>query len=337
MKRTAFVILVLTALVVFGSGCSQLNQENPLAPTLTALNASVAQTATAISLPAAQLDTLATAQVQATEQSQAIEVTQAAQVQEATQEQQATADVSGPILAELPNYGLDASSGQVGWLHDPLTLELSAYHDYKYGNDHMNVTAADFVFASDITWDTQYGGSGCGLMFRSNGDKAKPDQYMVMLTRFANGHAAFFATADGELANFHDYYPRTDDKSFSADNTTTNRLVVVARGNNIDIYTNGVKIATVDTTKPPKMPKLPAAPKIPAIKTDLTAMQNFESLKKEYDEVTGQVQANYNMALKNYRERQAVFTDGFMAMVALSESGDTRCTFDNTWLWLLNP
>lgn len=30
------------------------------------------------------------------------------------------------------------------------------------------------------------------------------------------------------------------------------------------------------------------------------------------------------------------FTEGFVAMVALSESGTTRCQFDNAWLWKLN-
>jgi hypothetical protein len=32
----------------------------------------------------------------------------------------------------------------------------------------------------------------------------------------------------------------------------------------------------------------------------------------------------------------SAYTRGFVAMVALSESGQTRCQFDNTWLWLLD-
>jgi hypothetical protein len=34
--------------------------------------------------------------------------------------------------------------------------------------------------------------------------------------------------------------------------------------------------------------------------------------------------------------RDSEYTRGFVAMVALSESGQTRCQFDNTWLWLLD-
>jgi hypothetical protein len=41
--------------------------------------------------------------------------------------------------------------------------------------------------------------------------------------------------------------------------------------------------------------------------------------------------------LNNYKKRQAVFDDGFLAMLALSESGHTICKFEDAWLWLLNP
>ena len=78
----------------------------------------------------------------------------------------------------------------------------------------MNVTAKNFVLAADVTWNTQYGDSGCGFVFRSNGDKQKPDQYMLIATRFANGRVVFTAVADGELANIHDFYPKDADRSF---------------------------------------------------------------------------------------------------------------------------
>src|SRR3990172_4549421 len=129
-------------------------------------------------------------------------------------------------------------------------------------NQLATATVAAPVLAADVTWDTQYGSSGCGFMFRSDGDKNKPNQYMVLATRLGNGHVIFSATAEGELANVHDYYPRTDDRSFSAENGSTNRIAVVGRGNIIEIYTNGVKIGEVDTTQPPPLPVLPKPPAI---------------------------------------------------------------------------
>jgi hypothetical protein len=160
---------------------------------------------------------------------------------------------------------------------------------------------------------------------------------MVIATRFANGHVIFSALSDGELANIHEFYPRDDDRSFDAQNGTTNRLAVVARGNLIEIYTNGVKIGEVDTTQPPKLPVLPPKPKPPIDMNDIPKVKLFQAELKEYEEIAQQVKTNFQIALNNYKKRQAVFDDGFLAMLALSESGHTICKFEDAWLWLLNP
>lgn len=335
MKIRLLLPCLLLVLLVPLAACDQLSGENPLAPTLTALNSSINLTATAVGQQTEKLTGLGTVEAQATAAGQAIEATQVAQVAEQAQEEEATAEASSPVLAELPTYGLDPAGGELGWVHPSLDLSLNAYHEYKFGNDFMGVTAADFLWSADITWDTQYGGSGCGLMFRSNGDQENPDAYMVMITRFANGHAVFFGLADGEIANFHDFYPRSDDASFSAENQTTNRLAVLARGNIIDIYTNGVKVASVDASQAPVLPNLPSAPRPPADKKDLPAMEGYAKALKEYEEITATVRSNYQIALSNYRKRQALYSDGFLAMTALSESGDTLCRFDNAYLWLI--
>lgn len=336
MRLHFAILLFLFSLGLVGiAGCNLIDQSNPLEPTLTALNVSIAQTMTADNRLDIMEQSQATAESAATAQSQVL-VTQTAESIVQEQLQQATATIAAPVMAELPQYGLEPTSGQLGWLHDPLQLQLSGYHEFKYGNDHMNVTAADFVLASDIYWDTQFGGSGCGFMFRSNGDQNNPDQYMVLATRFASGHIVFLALKDGEIANFRDFYPRTDDKSFSIDNGTTNRLAVVARGNMIEIYTNGVKIGTVDTTQAPKRPMLPTAPKPPDDLKDVPALQRYQKLKLEYDEVVGTINSNFQKAMKNYQDGQAIYTDGFLGMVALSESGQTICNFEDAWLWLLN-
>jgi hypothetical protein len=337
-RLTLLSVLIVCTLTFFAlSSCSLTKSENPLVPTLTALSAAMEQTMAAVADQDVVEQSLATAETLATSQSEVAIATQTAEIVATQQIQEATSAVAGPVLAELPGYELDPAKGQLGWVHDPLDLKLSGYHEFKYGNDHMNVTAADFALASDINMDTQYGGSGCGFMFRSNGNKNNPDQYMVLATRFASGHVVFLALKDGELANFHDFYPRTEDHSFSAESGATNRLAVVARGNIIEIYTNGVKIGEVDTSQAPKRPVLPAAPKIPDDLKDVPALNRYKGLKKEYDEIVGTINSNFQIAMKNYQNKQAIYTDGFLAMVALSESGETNCNFDNTWLWLVEP
>jgi hypothetical protein len=335
-RLTISLALILVVLWTGLPGCSSNGSSQQPNLTLTALSAAVARTATAVQGQDSSENTLATAQAKATQSSLEIQATQTARAGTRDEAQLATATVAAPIVAELPRYGLDASSGHAGWLHDPITLEISGYHDFAYGNDHMQVTAADFVLAADITWDTQYGSSGCGFMFRSDGDEVKPNQYMIIASRFANGRVVFSALADGEIANIHDFYPKDNDRSFDWQNGTTNRLAVIARGPLIEIYTNGVKIGEIDTTQPPKKPPAPPKPAEPADKSNQSAMEAYQAQLKEYQDILSQSQTSYNTALRNYSERPAVFEEGFLAMIAVSESGRTQCTFDKAWLWLLD-
>lgn len=335
MKAKFWLLVALVGMLAASVGCSGQNNEQP-DRTLTALSASVAGTATAAKLAESSENKLATAQAYATATAVSIQATGTAGASGRSEEQLAQATVAAPIVAELPKYGLDANSGRVGWVHDPLTLEISDYMSFTYGNDHMEVTAADFVLAADITWDTR-GGSGCGFMFRSNGDKNKPDQYMVLASRFATGHVIFTALSQGEIANIHDFYPKSADSSFDWQNNATNRLAVVARGNLIEIYTNYVKIGEIDTTQPPSRLPSPSKPIEPLDKGNTAAMNAYQNELKEYEDIIAENEKTYQSALRNYAKRKAVFTDGFLAMVAASESGRTACTFSDAWLWLLNP
>jgi hypothetical protein len=329
------LLLLLSILLTMLAGCTPTPSSPFQNPTLTALSASIALTATAAQQEEGSTGTLATAQAKATQSSLDIQATQTARAGTRDQAQLATATVTAPMVAELPRYGLHASGGKPGWMHDPLRLEISGYQDFAYGNDHMQVTAADFALAADITWDTQYGSSGCGFMFRSDGDENQPNQYMVIASRFANGRVVFTAVADGEIANIQDFYPKDSDRSFDWQNGSTNRLAVIARGPLIEIYTNGVKIGEVDTTQPPKKPAPPPKPQPPSDQSNQSAIDQYQAQIKEYEEILSQSQSSYNTALANYSDHPAVFEDGFLAMIALSESGRTICQFDKAWLWLL--
>ncbi len=301
------------------------------------LGTAVAQTATAAGMESGEINELATAEANATEKARDVQATQTARAVGQSDSQIAEATLAAPMVAELPQYGLDKTSGRPAWLHDPLVLEISGYQQMTYGNDHPEVTAADFVLAADLTWDTQYGSSGCGFMFRSDGNQDKPNMYMVLATRFASGHVLFSALADGEIANVHDFYPKTSDQSFQWQNGTTNRLAVVARGTLIEIYTNGVKIGEVDTTKPPTRLPSPPKPIPPVDQTNAAALQAYQNQMKEYQEIIEQQEAMFRSAQKKYNERIAIFDEGFLAFVAASESGRTVCTFEDAWLWLLEP
>jgi hypothetical protein len=330
-------LLLIGIIALLIQGCGTNTQSDSSNATVTAISQAIAGTATAEQANASHAGDLATAQAEATQQHRDISATQTAQLANRDVTKMGTATVAAPIIAELPFYGLDASSGSVGWIHDPLTLDVSGYQQSAYGNDFMNITAKNFVLAADVTWNTQYGDSGCGFMFRSNGDQQNPSQYMVIATRFANGRVIFTAVADGELANMHDFYPKDADRSFQWQNDTTNRITIVARDNLIEIYTNRVKIGEIDTTQPPEQIALPAAPTAPIDSSDTAAQEFYKAQLEEYQQVVQQAQQNFQVAKANYQEGKAVFTDGFLTMLALTQGGRVVCQFDNAWLWNLEP
>jgi len=328
-----FILSMVVSTLACNIGGGSGNQSEA---TLQALQDSVAKTATAAAgESSSSSNDLATAQAEATARNQEIVATQTSGASTRDESQLATATIAAPVLAELPLYGVEPENGRLAWLHPPVKLEVEGYRQFGHANDFMQIVARDFVMAADITWDTQYGASGCGFMFRSDGDQKFPNQYMVAASRIGQGHVIFTALADGEMANVHDFYANTLDPAFEWQNGTTNRLAVVARGNLVEIYTNGTKIGEVDTTVPPPPPVLPKPPVKPLDQSDTAAMSQYQSLLKEHQDLVDQVQSNYQIALRNYQTREAIFTEGFVAMLAISESGRTTCQFDDAWLWLI--
>jgi hypothetical protein len=334
IRWIAFLILAF-AVLSLSCSLSSLQGKQPN-PSLTALYESVQGTVTANALEGdSSSEGIATAQARATSTKLVIEAIQTESASGRSEGVLAAATVAAPIVAELQVYGLDPANGRVGWIHDPLTLEVEGYQQMDFANDHMQVTAGDFVLASDITWDTQYGTNGCGFMFRSNGDQNKPSQYMVIASRIGSGRVVYTAVKDGELNNLHDFYPKDEDRSFEWENGSTNRVAIVARGTLIEIFTNNVKIGEVVTTDPPEPFQPPPAPLKPLDENNTAAMDSYLNQMEEYQEILENLQSNYQIALQNNSDEPAIFDDGFLGMLILSESGRTSCSFSDTWLWLI--
>jgi hypothetical protein len=328
--------LLLLSLLLSLSGCNPSTEPEPVSNTLAAMSQSIAGTATAAASEEQSAKVLVTAQAKATEDAKAIQSTQTARAGERVEAVKSTEVASAPVIDELTKFGIDPSAGKVGWIHDPVSIELVGYQQIDTANDFMNVTAADFVLSADINWETQYGSSGCGFMFRSDGNREKINQYMVIASRFANGRVIFMALSDGELANIRGFYPKDVDPSFDWQNNTTNELTVVARGTLIELFTNGIKIGEIETTDPPKPIPSPPKPAPPADENNQALVDSYKEQLKEYEDIIKQSQLNYQRALKKHQENPAVFEQGFLAMIAASESGRTRCTFNDAWLWLID-
>jgi len=338
MREKSYLAFCLLLLMSLFSACSPgAGSDDPARDaTLEAISASVRGTATvnaaAKGNPNAPVET---AQAEATVQSQALDATQAAQVALDDKARAATATAFAPFIAELPKYGVDPSEGRPGWIHPPVTLEVDGYMSYDYVNNFLATVAQDFVVSSDITWNTQYGTSGCGFVLRSNGNKNSLSQYMTILTRGASGHLLFATMVDGNVVGGKDIYAYGLDPSFNWENNATNRLTVVGRGNTFSIYSNDTLIGEIDPSTPVTLPGIPPVPQQPSNVGDANAMNLYRKQVAEQQAVATQITADYQARQREANATDKLFERGFVAMVVLSESGRSACTFDNTWLWLI--
>ncbi|MCA9993336.1 MAG: hypothetical protein H6666_16305 [Ardenticatenaceae bacterium] len=302
MRRHAYLLLLMVALLAVALACNPAGSgDDGREATRTALQATlnagvtVAAPATATAAPAgeqpaentpepappAEDDAVVQARAGATATAEAIAARQTEQAVAAGDAAAATAAAVAPIEEELRSYGIDPAQGRVAWIHPPVEISASGYMTYEWDVDLVAV-AKDFVVAGDITWNTQYGSTGCGYVMRSDANDNSGSRHLVIATRYANGEVLFVTQANGNL--LRDEIQRLDaniiDPNFEWQNDTTNHIAVVGRGNVFSVYTNGTYIG------------------------DATASQGLEK--------------------------------GFVAFVALNESGTTYCRFDNAWLWLFN-
>ena len=333
MKRTAFFLMIMIAL---GSAILACGSGSDADATAQAINDVFSKTATAAAGVNQQPDDpLVTAQVQASATAQAVQVTRTAISEIDMEAQKATTEAAAPVLGELKLYDVDTDQGYVAWIHQPITLTVDGYMAFDFANDHPETIIRDFVISSDITWNTQYGSSGCGFLIRSNGDQNKQDSYMALITRGGSGHLIFAILEDGEPVGGYDIFPRTNDKSFDWDNDTTNRVAVKGQGSVFTFYTNGTQVGEIDLTEPPPKPVVPAAPKSPDDQLDLKAMDEYRKQLEEYQQMVQDINDNYSALLGRFEMKSPIFEKGFTGMAIVSESGETTCHFKDTWLWII--
>jgi hypothetical protein len=332
-RLLSLAVLLLLFSLACGLGTQKLNA---MSQTLTPLSADVAGTVTAQAANVGGADDkLATAYARATATNAAFYATQT-QLSALVTPNPGTATASAPAIAELSFYKIDPSEGHVAWVHKPVTIDLNGYQQSGYANDYQGITARDFVMAADITWYTYNSMSACGFMFRSNGDSKKPSQYMVIITRMATGYLAFTATVNGEMSNMRTIYLHALDPSLNWQNNATNRLAIVVRGKMIYAYTNGVLVGEIDTTQPP--PDNQQSP--PAFEMPQNAnpdqAKDYQNQIDQNSQNLDLMQTQMASAKKNFAKNKPIFSEGLLGFIGVSQSGQTKCTFSNGWLFIID-
>jgi hypothetical protein len=162
----------------------------------------------------------------------------------ATAAAQATESAAG-VLDELDDLLGDSDvpykDGHLLWQQsDPITINMqgpSADDTTAVIDDSL--TASDFVFKSDVTW-TASGWMFCGAILRSEASLDEGKQYQFYFLRFSGLPAWYIDVYDGSS-----YLGSVTNEQFSdvidVGNNATNEFVVVAQGNEFNVYFNGVE------------------------------------------------------------------------------------------------
>ena len=118
---------------------------SPLQSTAEALSQTIRETATASSGTGFDsAGNVATAEAAGTQQAIDAQATLAALQNLSANDLEATRQAFGPILAELPKYGVDPDKGRPAWIHPEVTLSIDGYLSYDYANQYLGTVVKDF-------------------------------------------------------------------------------------------------------------------------------------------------------------------------------------------------
>lgn len=154
------------------------------------------------------------------------------------------------IIDDLLPYELSVSEGQLAWYSkEPITLRLTGYNVYDYEMIGKKLSLANFIFKTDITWDSKTGLMTCGLAFRVKSDVENGPHYLFQTLRLS-GLPAW----DIEYWNFgnfdHNVTGRVRTSAVIDQKAgATNHYVVVANKTLLTVYANGQRLSNAESTK----------------------------------------------------------------------------------------
>ena len=147
---------------------------------------------------------------------------------------------------DLEPLGLTLDQGSLGW-YQTRQEEIDLYEPKVYYilSPDKTVTAANFIFSSEITWESSGGLAGCGLVFRADGDIIRGEQYHLLTIRLSG-----FPGWDIEYWKDGDWQSTLNgramtSKAIDQGQGSTNQIVLVADGGTFTVYANGERLGRV--------------------------------------------------------------------------------------------
>jgi hypothetical protein len=150
------------------------------------------------------------------------------------------------IVDDLEPLGLTTDQGRLGWFQTRQE-EIDLYEPKVYSvlSPDQTVTASNFIFSSEITWESSGGLAGCGLVFRVAGDLIRGEQYHLLTIRLSGfpGWGIEY-WKDGYWQSTLNGRAMTS-KAIDQSQGSTNQIVLVADGGTFTVYANGERLGRV--------------------------------------------------------------------------------------------
>jgi hypothetical protein len=163
---------------------------------------------------------------------------------------QAGGAIVGQIETELQKIGLSTKTGQLGWSNDaPISLTAEGYQGVENQLIGQNLTASDFVIKTDITWESQGGLAGCGVLFRATTNLEKGAQYQFLTIRLSGYPGWDIEMWDGGKWQYTLGNQVQQNKSINQENGGTNTYMLYVKDKAFTVFINGQKTKTLTDSK----------------------------------------------------------------------------------------
>ncbi len=145
----------------------------------------------------------------------------------------------------LEKYKVDAGAGLEYFAMRDAQFDVDQYNTYVY--DWIDRGEySDFVYHSDITWESSGGLAGCGVIFRSDGDVDAGEMYRFDIMRLQNAPAWQIGYINNrDFKNLGWKFNNTIHDTLGSEN----QIVIIAKGANMKIFVNDVKMIELDYNK----------------------------------------------------------------------------------------
>src|SRR3989304_3923714 len=147
-----------------------------------------------------------------------------------------------PPASETPLQEINrpTQQGHLAWFADePIDVLVDQYGTTVYVPLESDLTFSDFVLHVEVTWDSKTGFAGCGIIFRSEEDFERGEQYLFQTMRLSGlpawgvelwGYKEWQSTLTGEVK-----FSSAIDLSAGG----ANEYLLVAEESLLTIYANG--------------------------------------------------------------------------------------------------